>query len=166
MEILEEFQMDIIVPPLETDLPLSYRTGQSEITNREVVGSTATTIEGLIYKNATPNQESGYSINLKNFICAIKNIFSPPSTSFKSKDCDAGFNYLIQPLKWVNLIEPDRHVLQSIENSLIRPSEPSALLHCCDFFSNILLHDFPSEVFLQRPTIVKVFLFYLIFIDY
>lgn len=59
-------------------------------------------------------------------------------------------------LKWQPLIESDRHVLQSVENSLKNPPEPSALLSSCEFFVNILLHDFPAEIFLQRPAIVLV----------
>lgn len=54
------------------------------------------------------------------------------------------------------LIEPDRHVLQSIEQSLSDLSHPSALLHSCQFFNSVLIHDFPPEIFLQRPKIIYV----------
>lgn len=54
------------------------------------------------------------------------------------------------------LIEPDRHVLQSIEKSLTDFSHPSALLHSCQFFNAVLINDFPPEIFLQRPRIVMV----------
>lgn len=54
------------------------------------------------------------------------------------------------------LIEPDRHVLQSIEKSLFEPGHPSALLHSCQFFNAVLINDFPPEIFLQRPKIVLV----------
>lgn len=64
--------------------------------------------------------------------------------------------YVISPLRWQFLIEADRHVLQSIENSLKNPPQPASLLHSADFFSNILLCDFPAEIFLQRPDIVLV----------
>lgn len=59
-------------------------------------------------------------------------------------------------LDWQPLVEPDKHVLQSVESSLKDPPQSSALLSSCEFFTNILLHDFPAEVFLQRPTIVLV----------
>lgn len=59
-------------------------------------------------------------------------------------------------LKWQPLVESDRHVLHSVENSLKNPPEPAALLSSCEFFTNILLHDFPAEIFLQRPAIVLV----------
>lgn len=58
------------------------------------------------------------------------------------------------------LIEPDRHVLQSIEQSLADLSHPSALLHSCQFFNTVLIHDFPPEIFLQRPKIIFVSYFY------
>lgn len=52
----------------------------------------------------------------------------------------------------------DQHVLESVENSLKNPADPSALLHTCEFFSDVMLHDFPAEVFLQRPSILLVIL--------
>lgn len=54
------------------------------------------------------------------------------------------------------LIEPDRHVLQSIEQSLADFSQPSRLLHSCQFFNSVLIHDFSPEIFLQRPKIILV----------
>lgn len=55
MQILD--RNTLIVPPLETDIPLSYRTGQSEYTSRPV-GSTATTIEGFIHQEASAHQHN------------------------------------------------------------------------------------------------------------
>lgn len=55
MQILEE--NTIIVPPLETDIPLSYRTGQSEFTARPV-GTTATTIEGFVQQDTSVRQHN------------------------------------------------------------------------------------------------------------
>lgn len=54
------------------------------------------------------------------------------------------------------LIEPDRHVFQSIEKALTDLTHPSALLHSCQFFNSVLINDFPPEIFLQRPRIVYV----------
>lgn len=51
-------------------------------------------------------------------------------------------------------------MLESVENSLRNPVESSALLHTCEFFSDVMLHDFPAEVFLQRPVILIVSTYY------
>ncbi|XP_044270747.1 rotatin isoform X1 [Tribolium madens] len=129
-EILQVLdRSSVFVPPLETDVPLSYRTGQSE-----PVGSTATPIEGFVHQDASVHQHN-----------TPRKLDSPHS------------NHQIDPLKWQMLIETDRQVLQSIENSLINPPQPASLLHSAEFFSNVLLRDFPAEVFLQRPTITTAF---------
>lgn len=57
---------------------------------------------------------------------------------------------------WQPLVPPDRHVLESIEESLQNPPQPTGLLHTCEFFVDVMLQDFPPEVFLQRPTILYV----------
>lgn len=68
-------------------------------------------------------------------------------------------------LRWQPLIETDRNVLQSVETSLKNPTNSATLFHSCEFFVNVLLHDFPAEVFIQRPGIITVrFFFYFIFI--
>lgn len=59
-------------------------------------------------------------------------------------------------LRWQPLIETDRNVLQSVETSLKNPKNSATLFHSCEFFVNILLHDFPAEVFIQRPGIITV----------
>ncbi|XP_049956873.1 rotatin [Schistocerca serialis cubense] len=66
------------------------------------------------------------------------------------------FPHLLLP--WQPLVTTDRHVLKAVEESLTEASELVLLLHSCYFFTDVLLQDFPSEVFLQRPAIVKVFI--------
>lgn len=63
-------------------------------------------------------------------------------------------------LKWQPLIETDRNVLQSVETSLKNPTNSTTLFHSCEFFVNVLLHDFPAEVFIQRPGIITVRFFF------
>lgn len=58
-------------------------------------------------------------------------------------------------LKFQPLIESDKHVLESIESSL-EHRRSSNILQSCEFFTNVLLHDFPGEIFLQRPKIIYV----------
>lgn len=64
-------------------------------------------------------------------------------------------------LRWQPLIETDRNVLQSVETSLKNPKNSATLFHSCEFFVNVLLHDFPAEVFIQRPGIITVSYFIL-----
>lgn len=73
------------------------------------------------------------------------------TTEFIFGDCLPYFH-----LRWQPLVAADRHVLESIEESLRNPQQSTAILHSCEFFTDIMLQDFPAEVFLQRPTIVSV----------
>lgn len=59
-------------------------------------------------------------------------------------------------LPWQPLIATDRHVLAALEEALNNPPDEMLLLHSCRFFNDVMLQDFPPEVFLQRPGIVKV----------
>lgn len=78
------------------------------------------------------------------------------SESVKNDSVSERSGLLNYVFKWQPLIAPDRHVIQSIEDSLRNPTEPSALLHSCEFFSDVMLQDFPAEVFVQRPSIIFV----------
>ncbi|KAJ8927426.1 hypothetical protein NQ314_020096, partial [Rhamnusium bicolor] len=120
-----------LVPPLECEVPLSYRTD----------ASSANQVENL----STPSDYCPLNDNITLHISRSIN---------ETNNKNILPNYL---LKWQPLIEPDRHVLQSVENSLRDPPQPSVLLHSCEFFTNVLLHDFPAEIFLQRPTIILEF---------
>ncbi|PSN54415.1 hypothetical protein C0J52_10976 [Blattella germanica] len=66
------------------------------------------------------------------------------------------FQFVILP--WQPLIATDCHVLVSVEESLSNTMDLSLILHTCRFFTDVMLQDFPAEVFLQRPAILKVFL--------
>ena len=50
----------------------------------------------------------------------------------------------------------DRHVLLAVEESLASTTDLPLVLHTCQFFTDVMLRDFPAEVFLQRPPILKV----------
>lgn len=126
---------------MESDLPLSYRSNFS--TDRTYVGTTATTVEGFVQKDSSYDHEAVNSV-----ISSYRN--------GTTRICKNSKNLALCTLTWQRLIATDRHVLQSVENSLFKPPQPSALLHSCEFFTNVLLHDFPAEIFLQRPTILLV----------
>ncbi|XP_071502722.1 rotatin-like [Diadema antillarum] len=55
---------------------------------------------------------------------------------------------------WLPLTATDVHVLRSTNNSLCSP-QSHVVLTSCDFITDVVLHDFPAEIFLQRPAIIK-----------
>ncbi|XP_071091563.1 rotatin-like [Haliotis cracherodii] len=64
----------------------------------------------------------------------------------------AGLRVTVFP--WLPLTPTDRHVLQST-NSSLQSKDVSMLMSACEFLSDVVLQDFPAEIFLQRPEIVK-----------
>ncbi|KAJ8303020.1 hypothetical protein KUTeg_019416 [Tegillarca granosa] len=62
------------------------------------------------------------------------------------------FNMTVFP--WLALTPTDRHVIMST-NSSLQSREPHLLVNSCDFLSDVVFQDFPAEIFLQRPNIVK-----------
>uniref|UniRef100_A0A8C6NVH6 Rotatin n=1 Tax=Nothobranchius furzeri TaxID=105023 RepID=A0A8C6NVH6_NOTFU len=55
---------------------------------------------------------------------------------------------------WLTLTNTDRHILSSNESSL-RSSNPNLVRTTCELLCDVILHDFPAEIFLQRPGIVQ-----------
>ncbi|GJQ85225.1 hypothetical protein Trydic_g13065 [Trypoxylus dichotomus] len=137
-----------IVPPLLSDIPLSYRSGEQYIPfPKASAESTATTIKGVVQGSSSNEQQAGVEFNNVEF-----SVIDTPTSDKFLEQTDSYLPYFY--LSWYSLINTDRHVLESVENSLKNPSEISSLLHTCEFFSDVMLHDFPAEVFLQRPTIL------------
>ena len=58
-------------------------------------------------------------------------------------------------LPWQELISQDVHIMDSVLESMNNCSK-SDDVSCCEFFIDVVLHDFPAEVFLQRPAIIMV----------
>ena len=57
--------------------------------------------------------------------------------------------------EWIVLTSSDRHILSVTESRL--QSHNSALVsQSCEFFRDVLLQDFPTHIFIQRPNIVQV----------
>nr|CAI5848647.1 unnamed protein product [Callosobruchus analis] len=154
----EELQND--VPPLETNIPLSYRSNTSSNIYSPNVETTATPMEGIIHKVSSVEQQTG----VEHFIdsdsdtlpaTTIRTYTVEKNDSFQSPvsvNCLPNYYF-----KWQSLVESDRHVLDSVARSLTDPPQPASLLHSCEFFTNVLIHDFPAEIFLQRPAIVMAF---------
>jgi hypothetical protein len=47
-------------------------------------------------------------------------------------------------------------VLLAVEESLANTTDLPLVLHTCQFFTDVMLQDFPAEVFVQRPSILRV----------
>lgn len=71
------------------------------------------------------------------------------------KKTDGGIKWLVMP--WQPLVASDRGVLAAIEEALHNVIDTTLILHTCQFITNVMLQDFPAEVFLQRPAIVTVY---------
>uniref|UniRef100_A0A667ZBX6 Rotatin n=1 Tax=Myripristis murdjan TaxID=586833 RepID=A0A667ZBX6_9TELE len=55
---------------------------------------------------------------------------------------------------WLTLTTTDRHILSSNESSL-RSNNPNLVRTTCELLRDVIMQDFPAEIFLQRPTIVQ-----------
>ncbi|XP_069111957.1 rotatin-like isoform X2 [Argopecten irradians] len=63
-------------------------------------------------------------------------------------------SFQLSAFPWLALTPTDRHVIQST-NSSLQSREPHLLASSCEFLSDVVFQDFPAEIFLQRPNIVK-----------
>ncbi|KAM6453844.1 rotatin isoform 1-T1 [Liasis olivaceus] len=55
---------------------------------------------------------------------------------------------------WLSLTTTDRHVLSSNESSL-RSKNSKLIWNTCELLRDVIMQDFPAEIFLQRPKIVQ-----------
>ncbi|XP_067342147.1 rotatin isoform X3 [Channa argus] len=55
---------------------------------------------------------------------------------------------------WLTLTNTDRHILSSNKSSL-RSTNPKLVRTTCELLCDVIMQDFPAEIFLQRPSIVK-----------
>ncbi|KAJ6664400.1 hypothetical protein lerEdw1_007057 [Lerista edwardsae] len=55
---------------------------------------------------------------------------------------------------WLSLTTTDRHVLSSSESSL-RSKNRRLIWNTCELLQDVIMQDFPAEIFLQRPKIVQ-----------
>ncbi|KAM0726292.1 Rotatin [Formica fusca] len=71
-----------------------------------------------------------------------------------SETIESGIKWLIMP--WQPLVTSDRGVLTAVEEALNNTIDINHILHTCQFITNVMMQDFPAEVFLQRPTIITI----------
>ncbi|XP_067949549.1 rotatin-like [Watersipora subatra] len=68
-----------------------------------------------------------------------------------------GSSFLVVEFPWISLCPTDMHVLESTNQSLVS-QDSQLMMSACDFLVDVMLFDFPAEIFLQRPLIVKTLL--------
>ena len=57
--------------------------------------------------------------------------------------------------EWIVLTSSDRHIL-SVTESRLQSHSMELVWQSCEFFRDVLLQDFPTHIFTQRPNVVKV----------
>jgi len=62
-------------------------------------------------------------------------------------------------MPWQPLVTSDRGVLTAVEEALHNTVDVNHIFNTCQFITNVMMQDFPAEVFLQRPVIIKVNIF-------
>ncbi|KAL2085228.1 hypothetical protein ACEWY4_018548 [Coilia grayii] len=55
---------------------------------------------------------------------------------------------------WLSLTPTDRHIWSSNE-SFLRSNDPTSVRTTCELLRDVIMQDFPAEIFLQRPSIVQ-----------
>ncbi|XP_076470158.1 rotatin-like isoform X2 [Babylonia areolata] len=75
-----------------------------------------------------------------------------PQPDLRPEHSPVGFKMSTFP--WLPLTRTDRYVLQSTNRSL-QSRDVWVLTSACEFLSDVAFQDFPAEIFLQRPLIVK-----------
>lgn len=138
------------IPPLAYSRPLSYR---SDVTSAININNTHKNMDANIHLHLSLHRYL-FSVLFVELLLKTKICCSDNESERSQTDHDMHLHNYI--LKWFYLIPSDEYVLESIENSLVNSSEPSELLRSCEFFNDVMLHDFPAEVFLQRPTVITV----------
>lgn len=71
-----------------------------------------------------------------------------------SRKTERAIRWLVMP--WQPLVSSDRGVLSAIEEALNNSADIGLIVRTCEFVTNVMLQDFPAEVFLQRPSIVTI----------
>nr|CAD7257485.1 unnamed protein product [Timema shepardi] len=131
--------------------------GLQTLSQRSEIGSTATTFEVKVRQpqsvelfqnpSSNPSSTTGSGVHYG----LPQGHGSRPDLS--AQQLRACFPHLVLP--WQPLVSTDRHVLEAVESSLNNVADTGLVLHSCLFFTDVMLQDFPAEVFLHRPLIVK-----------
>ncbi|KAB1256170.1 Rotatin [Camelus dromedarius] len=82
-------------------------------------------------------------------ICFDASAVALPLTAHRAVRC-----LKFSTFPWLPLTTADRHVLSSNESSL-RSSNHTLIWNTCELLKDVIMQDFPAEIFLQRPKIVQ-----------
>ncbi|TSK98361.1 Rotatin [Bagarius yarrelli] len=114
-----------------------------------------------VYSPSTfPDQPASFSVQPAEEV-SFKGYFqqkAPSQTDAASLPCVSG-NITVRCLTfsvfpWLSLTATDRHILSSNESSL-RSNNPDLVRTTCELLRDVIMQDFPAEIFLQRPCIVQ-----------
>ncbi|KAB1256174.1 Rotatin [Camelus dromedarius] len=83
-------------------------------------------------------------------ICFDASAVALPLTAHRAVRC-----LKFSTFPWLPLTTADRHVLSSNESSL-RSSNHTLIWNTCELLKDVIMQDFPAEIFLQRPKIVQI----------
>ncbi|KAJ8277701.1 hypothetical protein GJAV_G00078770 [Gymnothorax javanicus] len=81
-----------------------------------------------------------------------KPYIAPPKKNLGVRDSVKCLKFSTFP--WLTLTTTDRHILSSNESSL-RSSNHNLVGTTCELLQDVIIQDFPAEIFLQRPSIVQ-----------
>jgi len=151
-----------LIPQLDVVLERLFHLTESQVSTRD--------LNHCVYgKKITDNLENPASdeVNPRGFFNIISESVSssiPPSVpAMKEFDYSAKTHLKVSPclsfagFPWHSLTSSDRHVLDSTGTSLCSP-DPNVVTTQCWKLLNIFFRDFPSEIFIQRPALVKTLL--------
>ncbi|XP_065676250.1 rotatin-like isoform X2 [Hydra vulgaris] len=82
---------------------------------------------------------------------------SKMQTDFQVEIAEKTYGSLPTTFQFLSLSSGDRQILHATDNRL-KSASPIIIKQSCDFFQEVILFDFPAEVFLQRPAIYRTFL--------
>ncbi|CAG5088137.1 Similar to RTTN: Rotatin (Homo sapiens), partial [Cotesia congregata] len=160
---IEEAVLQHASPALETMGNNDLRSSAGDITNRKTVTEnniqkTDCNIKNNEFVNHEYDKIQDNFINhstesLNDTIQLDLTIPSDTGTPL-SRKTERAIRWLVMP--WQPLVSSDRGVLSAIEEALNNSADIGLIVRTCEFITNVMLQDFPAEVFLQRPSIVTI----------
>ncbi|XP_032667797.1 rotatin isoform X2 [Odontomachus brunneus] len=113
------------------------------------------------YKNKDYGRESYEELSTTHHLTSVLDNTIPFDITLEhesdariSKTTEGGIKWLVMP--WQPLVTSDKGVLTAVEEALNNNIDTNLILHTCQFITNVMMQDFPAEVFLQRPVIIMI----------
>eukprot|EP00795_Rhopilema_esculentum_P002944 gene2944-1191_t len=102
--------------------------------------------------NSVPKDDSKTQLSANSVKWTRK---TPDIQGTKEEDVDTGSSVVSS--EWIVLTSSDRHIL-SVTETRLQSHSIEIVSQSCEFFKDVLLQDFPSHIFIQRPNLVKTLL--------